>query len=339
MLIMAIPLVARIRARNTNRMISQSRFTPRSIPQLSVVVLCLICLTGCGSVMKQGLMKRAIPVDYFEPFTELPPKFIQHSERVFSYRIGMSRSMVLKTDDGLAVFDCFSSHFSSQLKEELKVRFPGESVRWLVYSHNHLDHIRGGKPLNPEHVIGHEDVNRIVADFKHPLNDVLEVNMPVSGDTMLSLGGVEVRMLYMPMSHSSTLYGIYVPGEDTVFAPDMMFVKAMPPFGFPDWYYPGYIRALDRLISLKAKNYIPSHFNLGERNDLIDYRNMMVEYREVVTRELVKINFEPESGEQIRAIFDVAYPELKEKYGDWHGFDAMFIPHFAGQVGASFLGF
>lgn len=43
-----------------------------------------------------------------------------------------------------------------------------------------------------------------------------------------------------------------------VYAPDMMFVKALPPFDFPDFYYPGYIRALDRLILLNAAHYAPS---------------------------------------------------------------------------------
>ena len=327
------------KALNLNKMASGLIFKLNNVLKLCIILLCLISIAGCRSEIKQAMLKRAIPTDYFEPFAKLPPKFVKHSERVFSFRVGMSRSMVLKTNDGLAVFDCFDNHFSSLLSKELKVRFPGVPIRWLVYTHNHLDHIRGGKALNPENVIGHEDVNRIVADFKHPLNNVLQVTKPVSGDTVLTLGGIDVQMLYMPMSHSTTLYGIYIPGEDTIFAADMMFVKAMPPFGLPDWYYPGYIRALDRLIDLKAKTYIPSHFTLGKRNDLVDYRNMMVDYRKVVVRELAKFNFKLEGGEQMRKIFDIAYPELKEKFGKWHGFDAMFIPHFVGQVGAEFLGF
>ncbi len=40
----------------------------------------------------------------------------------------------------------------------------------------------------------------------------------------------------------------------------------------------------------------------------------MVDYREVVIREMAKINFTPESGEAMKEMFDVVYPELKKKY-------------------------
>ena len=107
-----------------------------------------------------------------------------------------------------------------------------------------------------------------------------------------------------------------------------MFVKAMPPFGFPDWYYPGYIRALDRLIALNAAHYVPSHFDSGSRKDLIEFRNMMVDFRDAVSVGLSKFNYEAASGKNLRAVMDGVYPVLQERYGDWHGFDAMFVPHF-----------
>ena len=90
-------------------------------------------------------------------------------------------------------------------------------------------------------------------------------------------------MLFMPRSHSTTLFCFYFPDHSVVFAPDMMFVQAMPPFGFPDWYYPGYIRALDRLIALDAAHYVPSHFDEGGKADLVAYRDMMVDFRDTVT--------------------------------------------------------
>ncbi|MFA0812860.1 MBL fold metallo-hydrolase [Microbulbifer epialgicus] len=284
-------------------------------------------------------MKQAIPIDYFEPFTELPAQFVEHSDRIYSFRLGMNRAMVLRTSDGLAVFDSFNKNFSKALSTELQKRFPELPVRWLIYSHNHLDHIRGGAYLSPETVVGHIEINHLIQDWEHPLNEVLPVTKPIEGDTSLKLGDQIVHFLYMPKSHSSTLYGFYIESENTVFAPDMMFVNTFPPFGLPDWYYPGYIRALDRLIGLNAKTYIPSHFNEGNKADLINYRNMMVDFREVVAREMAKLDYEPDQGAKLRAIFDVAYPELQKKYGHWHGFHAMFIPHFAGQVGGTYLGY
>jgi glyoxylase-like metal-dependent hydrolase (beta-lactamase superfamily II) len=309
-----------------------------STASLVLILSATLGMTGCTD-FKGFMMKQAFPDDYFETFAEQPDEFIQHSERVYSFKVGMDRSMILRTQDGLAIFDIFNKGLATKLKQELDTRFPNEPVRWLVYSHNHLDHIRGGVALNASTVIGHEDINTLLLDWQHPFNDVVPVTQAISEDTVLNLGGIEVRMMFMPMSHSTTLYGFYIPEEDTVFAPDMMFVEAMPPFGFPDWYTPGYLRALDRLINLDAKTYIPSHFNLGTKQDLVDYRNMMADFKHVVERELAKYEYQPEGSESIEAVFDVAYPELKAKYGDWHGFDAMFVPQFVGQVGKTFLGY
>lgn len=305
-----------------------------------LVILGLICMQMLGNLGLRGtLMKQAIPTDYFEPYAKLPAKMVEHTKNVYSFRLGMDRAMILRTEEGLAVFDCFNEEFSHELRRELLERFPDEPVSWLIYSHNHLDHVRGGAILKPQEVIGHSDFNKLVTDFKHPANAVATVTREISEDETVTLGGVEVKFLFMPQSHSLTLFGFYIPSEDIVFAPDMMFVKVFPPFGLPDWYYPGYIRALDRLIALDAKTYIPSHFNLGTREDLVAYRNMMVDFREVMNREMIARKYKVEGGKDIRKMFAVVYPELKAKYGDWHGFDSMFISHFAGHMGGSFLGY
>ncbi|BBM03151.1 MBL fold metallo-hydrolase [Microbulbifer sp. GL-2] len=306
---------------------------------ITLISIVAFLIGACDSGFRQTMMKQAIPIDYFEPFTELPAQLVQHSDQLYSFRLGMNRAMILKTSDGLAVFDSFNKNFSKALFAELKRWFPGQAVRWLVYSHNHLDHIRGGAYLNPKIVVGHADINHLILDWEHPLNDVLPVTETVKGDMTLKLGDQTVHFLYMPKSHSSTLYGFFIEKENAVFAPDMMFVNTFPPFGLPDWYYPGYIRALNRLIDLNAKIYIPSHFNEGSKVDLINYRDMMVDFRKTVEREMAKLEYEPDQGKKLRAIFDVVYPELQEKYGHWHGFDAMFVPHFAGQIGGTYLGF
>ena len=66
---------------------------------------------------------------------------------------------------------------------------------------------------------------------------------------------------------------------------------------------------------------------------------MMVDFRELTVAAMAKYGYHAADGATIRAAFDQVYPKLKARYGDWHGFDAMFIPHFGGQVGGTYLGF
>lgn len=307
---------------------------------IAVVALIVLVVTLGSHTMKREIYAQALPESYFSAFDHIKPNLYQVSGSTYAFEREFARSLVIRTSEGIAIFDTFDIFHMKSLKQALEKQFPGEPVRWIVYSHNHLDHIRGSNLFPEAEVIGHEDVNELVADWPKVTKDVSAVTREIAGDKMLTLGDVEVEMTYMPFSHSHTLYGIYVPADDVVFASDMMFVNAVPPFGFPDFYYPGYIRALDRLIAMDAKHYVPSHMDRGTRDDLIAYRNMTVEFQNVIEDEFLKID--PEQfprGVGMRNALRSAYDRLLPKYKDVHGFDDMFVPKFGRHFGGTYLGY
>ncbi len=306
---------------------------------LAVLVAGLWMLAGGEKGLRKFAFTRVMPVTYFEPYTVRPGTLDNVSGPVYTFTKGFSRALVIDTPEGLAVFDTFDADFVSALKTALALQFPDKSVKWIVYSHNHLDHVRGSAGLQAEQVIGHELINQFVADWPEAIGDFAMVTRPVTGDARMNLGGVEIDFLYMPHSHSSTLYGFHVRGADVVYAPDMMFVRAFPPFDFPDFYYPGYVRALDRLIALRAAHYVPSHLDAGNFQDMIDFRNMTVSFHEAVRTELAKNNYDAAEGAAMRRSIQAAYDRLEPEYGDWHGFDDMFVPKFGRHWGGLYLGY
>jgi len=312
------------------------------------IVLVIALLVGMGAAaffavggekgVRKEIFAQAMPVTYFEPYADRPAEFKQISGNVYAFTYGFSRSLVLDTSEGLAVFDTFHAKFAQTLKAALEEEFPGKPIKWVIYSHNHLDHIRGSVVLEAEEVIGHRLVNYFASDWAHA-TDIAPVTRPVDGDTVMTLGGIDVEFLYMPHSHSETIYGFHIPSESAVFAADMMFVRAVPPFDFPDFYYPGYVRALDRLIALDADHYVPSHLDEGSRQDLIDFRNMTVAFHEAIQAELAKNNYNASQGDKMRAGLKAAYDKLEPEYGDWHGFNEMFVPKFGRHWGGLYLGY
>ena len=306
-----------------------------------VVVLGIVVFVALGGEngLRKTIFSQAMPVTYFEPYNATPASLDQVSGPVYAFTYGFTRAMVIDTPDGLAIFDTFDAKFVAQLEEALAAQFPGKPVKWVVYSHNHLDHVRGSAGLGAEEVIGHKSVNQFVADWPKSISDFAAVNRPVEGDVTLKLGGIEVDFLYMPHSHSQTLYGFHVRGADVVFAPDMMFVRAFPPFDFPDFYYPGYVRALDRLIAVDAAHYIPSHLGEGTRQDLVDFRNMTATFHETVRTELAGSDYFAADGAAMRRGLQAAYDKLEPEYGDWHGFNEMFVPKFGRHWGGVYLGY
>jgi glyoxylase-like metal-dependent hydrolase (beta-lactamase superfamily II) len=302
-----------------------------------VVQLVLLVVVGALFPVKMWVLRQAIPTDYFDPENAKPDDFDHVSGALYAFRHGLNRSAVLDTPEGLAVFDTFSTSHARKLREELGRRFPGKPVKWVFYSHNHLDHIRGAGELSPVEVIAHKDVSSYVADWKHA--DVAPVTRALDGDAEIVLGGVVVSLLYLPRSHSQTLYAYYFKSERAVFTPDTAFIRSFPPFGLPDWYYPGYVRGLDRIAALDFEHCVPSHFEMGRKSDFLDYRQMMVDYREEGAAIVDAMGGEPSSGVEMRGHFGPAYLKLRAKYGSWRGFDAMFVPHFVGQIGGTYLGY
>ena len=280
----------------------------------------------------------AMPTDFFESETRKPDEFVGITAGVFAFRHGFNRSLVVDAGEKLAVFDTFTRRHVEALRNELAMRFPGKPVGWVFYSHHHLDHIRGAAALSPESVIAHADVMSYVDDFDY-VDDVLPVTSTFDGDASITIGDVRVDLHYLPRSHSETLYAFHLPEQRVLFLPDLMFKDAFPPFGFPDWYYPGYVRALDRLLAIEATHYVPTHFGIGTRDDLESYRDMMVDFRETVVAALAVHDYDAADGARLRRVLRSVYPALAKRHGHRIGFNAMFLPHFGGQAGGTYLGF
>jgi glyoxylase-like metal-dependent hydrolase (beta-lactamase superfamily II) len=85
-------------------------------------------------------------------------------------------TVFLVTRDGIILADPLNPEFATWLKGELATRFPGKPVKYVLESHYHWDHARGGKVF--------ADTARFVAQEEMPKNltrTLLEA--PVPGDT------------------------------------------------------------------------------------------------------------------------------------------------------------
>lgn len=308
----------------------------RKLIALSLIVP---VLAGC-SLQQNGLVLRTVvsTVDpYFHGKTVDGAKFDQVADRVYTYQWNWYRNLIIDTDEGLVVIDPMNRQMSTMLRAELDKRFPGKPVNTLIYSHYHLDHTRGGAVLNPKNVIVHEKAPqywRASADA----SDVLPPTRLISGDTTLNIGGVEIQALYMGLSHTDTLYAFYLPKQRLVFAPDLAFVHTVPPAGVPDKYAPGYTAAVDRIAALDFDTFVPSHFGYGKRADVVAWRDML-EYGRQLAREAIQQYGGPgvRKGNWVN-YFDYVYPKMKARYGDWQGFNEMFVLNFVRDMTGEALG-
>lgn len=302
---------------------------------LILAIATLVSTTGCSGLVRKTVMKT---VDhYFHGPGIDGTSFEKVSDKVYTFHWNWYRNVVIVTDAGLVIIDPMNAEMSGALHKELVRHFPGQKVHTLIYSHYHLDHTSGGAVLEPANVIAHEKSPVYWNAVKH--EGVLEPTRYISGDTVLNIGGVEIRALYLGLSHTDTLYAFHLPSERLVFTADLGLVKTVAPIGVPDRYAPGYLAAMDRIIALDFDTFIPSHFGYGKKQDLVDWRNMMEDGRRLANAAIHQSGTPGVRNKQMGEYFDAVYYPMREKYGQWHGFNEMFVLNLVRDVAGEALGY
>jgi len=71
-------------------------------------------------------------------------EIIKVTDDVYRARNGAWYSFFLVTPEGIVLVDPLSTDFAKWLQSQFAERFPGQAVRYVIYSHSHWDHVEGG---------------------------------------------------------------------------------------------------------------------------------------------------------------------------------------------------
>ena len=280
-----------------------------------------------GRPTQERLQRHALALQttYFNHETTETSDLVRIADRVYTFNWYFDRAIVIETDEGLVVTDPFSPFLTKALMQALRSQGIDKPCHSVIYSHFHLDHVRGAGELGPANVIAHWKCPEYWQDFDASATaDILPPTRLVDGDVSLTIGDVQVDLLYLGLSHTDTLYAISVPGDGVLYAPDTVGVGVFLPTGGVSLYTPGYFKALDRMAGLDFTTFVGSHFGWGSKEDFLAAVEHQCDIRDWV-REALRKHEGPISPFQDRkillAIYDDVYPRIKAKYSSLHGFD------------------
>ncbi len=302
-------------------------------------------LAACSNLnLRETVMKKIVSEEenYFAPADMRGSDFTKLTDRVYTYRWTWYRNIVIDTDDGLVIVDPFNRIAAEELFDVLQNKFPGKPIHTLIYSHYHLDHVSGGEALNARRIIAHEKCPQYWQDIR--AKGVAQPTLLISGDRKLTIGNVPIELLYMGKSHTDTLYSVYLPGEDLLFTADFGLIRTIPPIGGPDYYIPGALKEMERVSKLRFSIFVPSHFGYGTRNDYLEFMQFANYFRNVCREAIEKYGKAggatfPTDAENLEKMFGHIYYPMKERYGNWHGFDEMILMAAIRQVTGAALGY
>lgn len=205
--------------------------------------------------------------------------------------------------------DPIDAEAAAWLRDEIEQRFD-QPIKYVVYSHDHADHISGGEVFEEAGatVVAHENAKRAIIGEDRP-TAVPDITF---GDRMtIELGGQTVELIYPGRSHSDNLIVMRFPEQRAVFTVDFISVKRLPYQDLADSYFPDWIEAIKQVEAMDFDILVPGHGPLGTKADATDHREYLQDLHDAVL-EAARAG---QSLEQMKANITL------DKYRDWSQYE------------------
>ena len=242
----------------------------------------------------------------------------QIAGELYRFRNTNHYSVFAVTPAGIIATDPINAEAAQWLKAEPRKRF-AQPVKYLIYSHDHADHISGGEVFaDTAMVVAHEHASTTIINEKRP-TAVPQVTF--SDRLTIELGGTVVELAYVGRNHSDNSIVMRFPKERVLFAVDFIPVQAVAFRDFPDAYIEDWLESLKRVEQLDFDILAPGHGPLGKK----DHVRMFRGYLEDLRGEVVKYAREGKSLDEMKQLIKL------EKYAKWGGYEQMLPLNIAGM--------
>ncbi len=223
---------------------------------------------------------------------------------VYRFRNANHYSVFAVTPAGVIATDPIDTDAARWLKAEIGRRF-NQPVRYVVYSHDHRDHIAGGEVFaDTAIVVAHERARAVIIGERRPT----AVPQVTFSDRMtIELGGTVVELAWVGRNHSDNSIVMRFPRERVLFAVDFIPVNSYAFRDFPDAYMPDWIESLERVEAMDFDVLAPGHGALGTKASVTMFR----EYLQDLHREVLRHAREGKSLAEMKTLITLP------KYAAW----------------------
>jgi glyoxylase-like metal-dependent hydrolase (beta-lactamase superfamily II) len=229
---------------------------------------------------------------------------------LYRFRNNFHFSVFAVTAQGAIVTDPINADAAGWLRAQIRERF-NQPVRYLIYSHDHPDHISGGEGFGDGvTTIAHERCKaKIVGERRRtPVPNI------VFSDAMtLELAGTVVELEYAGRNHSDNSIVVRSPAQRALFAVDFIPVESLAFRDLHEGYVEEWIDSLKRVEAMDFDVLLPGHGPVGRKSHVRDFRV----YLETVADGVLDGMRRGQSLEQIRDAMRL------ERYASWMGYEQM----------------
>jgi glyoxylase-like metal-dependent hydrolase (beta-lactamase superfamily II) len=281
-----------------------SRFTYA----IAAAVLTAACL-GVAAYAQQPAQPPAPP-----PFATTK---VEGTDNVYVFRYGNHQSMFVVTSAGVIATDPIGYGRPQAVVtyvDEIK-KVTSQPIKYLIYSHQHFDHIAGGKPFKDAGatIVAHTRAKEWLLALRDP-HTVLP-DETVGTARTITLGDTALELNYLGPNHSDSTLVMRLPKQKILFAVDFIPVGSVPGRGMLDFYPIQAEESIKKVLAMEWDKMIPGHpgpgGRLGTKKDVQDQLTFLQDASAAVKAEA-----------QAGKCWDGVEKELKlPKYQSWPGYE------------------
>lgn len=255
----------------------------------------------------------------------------QLSPDVYHFRYGFHSNIFVVTDDGVIATDPLSPDAAKACLAEIR-KITQQPVRYVIYSHDHTDHIAGGSVYAGEaKFVAHRKALELIRD--RGIDEIITPDLLVDDSYTIELGGKKIQLTHFGRVESASGLAIYIP-DDKI----LMWVDAVRSFGAPYRYLEGYDwldfrNALQELQTWDINILVPGHGPPADESRIVLFANYLQDMQRIAEEEMAaytqavhvsiigKVNPEKYFDSYISEVARRVSEKMRPEYGDIGGYD------------------
>lgn len=235
---------------------------------------------------------------------------------LYVFRWWVYRNIFIVTDEGVIVTDPMNPRAAKLLQSEIR-KITDKPVKYVVYSHNHHDHISGGIIFKEEGAkfVGHENVLKELGDHPSPVTPLPDITF--KDRHTVKLGGRTLELEYYGPNHGNSLAVMRLPKEKALFIVDIVTPRRVAFRMMPDFWPDEWIRTLKEIEATEFDYVISGHG--PHTQPAIDPAKVVMEQRVYLEDLMAAVKKAMDSGTHSP---DALQKSVKlPKYKDWRSYD------------------
>lgn len=253
------------------------------------------------------------------PMDELTPEQLTKREStliapgLYSFGSFAARSIFVVTSGGVIATDPTDRRHARAMRQAI-ADVTDKPVRYVIYSHQHWDHVPGARIFKDEGavIISHENCVKHFESSPHP--DIIMPDETVTGGEVIELGDSALRLLYFGRNHGDCMLVMHLEGTDVLFVGDLVTPYSVGLGFFPDYFPAEYLRTLKELEAMEGWARM-----VGNHGIPVAPREALVQRRRYLESLMIEVKRAMDDG-QLRG--DALYQsiELPEEFRQMRGY-------------------